>query len=135
MMEFAKDLEGKDAFAISLMKRSGEYMKSRAKWSYEYGKVDTVTLLSELVRAFRDGELSPRFIYSLRDEIIGLDKLPESAKLAEITRLLKRHASERIEPKSFEDIKRSFTTLISHLGLEEAHSLLAMSRFIAQEVS
>ncbi|MBC7319732.1 hypothetical protein H5T89_03715, partial [bacterium] len=42
----AKSLSGKDAFAIRLMKRSGEERVTIAKW--RYGDKDTIELLNDL---------------------------------------------------------------------------------------
>ena len=70
----AKKLEDKDAFAISLMKHSGEVSEGVAKWKYEDNNYPggTVAILEKLADWIRTDWISNKFIYSFQDEFLRL---------------------------------------------------------------
>ena len=74
MEKKAKEMNNKDAFAISLMKHSGEVREGMAKWKYEddSGPEGTVAILERLADFIRKESVSNKFIYSLRDEFMRL---------------------------------------------------------------
>jgi CRISPR-associated protein Cmr2 len=86
--EDAAKQAGKNALQISACRRSGEHSSAWCAWEY----VDT---LCELVEAFLPGPAkepgaSDRWAYNLRRESATLEVLPDSAKCAEIMRLVNR---------------------------------------------
>jgi CRISPR-associated protein Cmr2 len=74
MEKKAKKVDGKDAFAIALMKHSGEMRECAAKWDYkEINKPGgTIELIETLAKLIRCEDLSNKFIYSLRDDFFKL---------------------------------------------------------------
>lgn len=87
----AKSKEGRNAFNITFLKRSGEIMSAGAKWHYSCKTVDTVSVLLEFQQRFTNDEISGKFPYVLREETETLSMI-ENQELyaAEIKRLLHR---------------------------------------------
>jgi len=82
-MEKKAKENGKDAFAICLMKRSGEEREIVAKWSYDENnkKINTIELINELVNAFdennkdkdnKEGYIAKGFIQKLESEFVRM---------------------------------------------------------------
>ena len=66
--EEAKEIDAqKDAFAIAVLKHSGEIRKAVMKWTYN--DKSTTALIEEIVKALKDEEFSNTFIKSLRAEL------------------------------------------------------------------
>ncbi len=63
--EAAKKIDGKNAFAIAVLKRSGEIRKTAFKWEYD-GK-STIQIMEELVQSLKQ-EFSSTFIKNLSAE-------------------------------------------------------------------
>jgi len=114
MEEYAKDIDDqKDAFSISVLKRSGEIVKSRYKW-----KIDDYYILNrldEIIKRIIDSEFSVAFINKLHNEfyLIGegndiegyLNKMikTELGKLISRTCLIKKDDNE--DKKEYENRK------------------------------
>jgi len=127
----AKDMQGRNAFAIHLLKRSGEPVRVGAKWSY--GQLDILETLERIARWMQDGKLSSRLVYQMKEEASGLstetsrqegwrslNELSE-ARLFELERLVSRHikAKDREERKILkEKIGRELKRLLR--GIEES---------------
>jgi len=93
----AKNKEGRNAFSLTFLKRSGEIMSAGAKWTYmdQNKTIDTTSVLLEFQKKFADNCISSKFPYILREiaETLSLlDDQPYVQKLyrAEIKRLLNR---------------------------------------------
>lgn len=108
----------KNAFAICLMKRSGEERKAKAKWIYDSQDKDTVELLKKITTYFNNTEdnnrrwnLSSGFIQKvassfskLKDENGNLLAESEGIFSAELKRLVSRSINNL--PKEKEERKR-----------------------------
>lgn len=66
MEKEAKKIDGKNAFAIAVLKRSGEIRKADFKW--EYDGESTVQIMEELVQSLKQNEFSDTFIKNLSAE-------------------------------------------------------------------
>ncbi len=62
----AKKIDGKNAFAIAVLKRSGEIRKAAFKW--EYDGESTIQIMEELVQSLKQDEFSDTFIKNLSAE-------------------------------------------------------------------
>ncbi|GBC78121.1 hypothetical protein HRbin08_01607 [bacterium HR08] len=95
----AKDVLGRNAFSIALMKRSGGHESFGARWYYVRDGslyVDTLQCLIEWRDAFAKDDVSPKFAYVFREEARALSALPHEAVGREAHRLLGRHLSARL---------------------------------------
>jgi CRISPR-associated protein Cmr2 len=74
MINKAKEMEGKDGFAIALMKSSGEMRVAVSKWRFD--NLDVINLLSETAKYFKKEEngiwISNKVIYTLKEEFKNL---------------------------------------------------------------
>lgn len=77
MEQQAKEVSGKNAFAISLLKHSGEITETRFKWWYPEGdnaEEGTISVMKRLVNEFKKGKkeqnkgFSDKFVCNLREE-------------------------------------------------------------------
>lgn len=90
MEEIAKDEGGRDAFAIALLKHSGETRQAVFKWKYGWtGNEGTAGFLKELTRAIRDDRFSDRFTYHLKNEFGRLFDSHRRAGLNDLEELLR----------------------------------------------
>jgi CRISPR-associated protein Cmr2 len=136
----AKNDYGRDALSIHVLKRSGEEVRVGTHW--QYGGLDAVGLVNELVAAFQDSTLSMTFAHDLAGEARGLSttSLPLAARSAEVKRLARRHSPED------KDKKQKATVLAGELanwaeskqegdkgplGMEKVSQWVLLARFIA----
>lgn len=92
----AKSKEGRNAFNIIFLKRSGEIMSAGAKWNYSCKTIDTVRVLLEFQRKFANDEISGKFPYLLREQTETLWLLEDQQLYAaEIKRLLHRQQGSK----------------------------------------
>jgi CRISPR-associated protein Cmr2 len=155
----AKQVFDRNAFAVNLLKRSGERLLTGAKFTY--GKdVASIEVLQRVVSALRSkngANLSSRLMYQLVQEgTLGLlEGYAVAAQEAELRRLVARHVESRGEHKAArEAMVQQLTTDLTHLlrTMRQAHqdlenvddtrlrtpfqlftSLLLLGRFIAME--
>jgi len=97
MEKYAKDMDGKDAFALAVLKSSGETLECRYKWLIPDSNQMTLSSLKGIIYALQDPNgFSNTFIKSLDREfrplIIKKMNLYDKKKIfdAELIRLLKR---------------------------------------------
>jgi CRISPR-associated protein Cmr2 len=98
MTNKAKETEGKDGFAIALMKFSGEMKIATSKWRFD--DLDVVNLLYEVANYFKKEEskiwISNKVVYTLREEfknlMIGNGRLTADPQLfkVELRRVIQR---------------------------------------------
>ena len=142
----AKRLDGKNAFAIALMKHSGELREGLAKWCYEEisEPEGTVTILKKLADWIREDWISNKFIYVLRDEFLrftdttGVLNVNSKILKIEIPRLLKRATKKKDEnfQKEVASFAKDLYMLFQNLDgrLESFLALIETSNFLAGEV-
>lgn len=152
--EIEKEAKGidaqKDAFAIAVLKHSGEISKAVMKWTYN-GE-STIKLVEKIVKALKDEEFSNTFIKNLRSEFGGL--LDEKGRYSdhslievEIRRLTDRSCmimrkdsedktvfAQRKE-ETVKDMVSKVTNLYKNSKSEENFfSLLEIADFLSREV-
>lgn len=152
MEKKAKKVDGKNSFAIALMKHSGGMRECAAKWDYEEidkpgGTIELIEILTKLIRC---DDLSNKFIYSLRDEFLRLfDKngtinINSGIIKEEIKRLIlraKKKKADKRENDKFkkelgaiaEDFYELFMKMDGHL--KSFLTLLETANFLAREVN
>ncbi|HHT9159336.1 MAG: type III-B CRISPR-associated protein Cas10/Cmr2 [Ignavibacteria bacterium GWB2_35_6b] len=132
----AKDAIGRNAFCISLNKRSGGAETFGAKWYYENDEyLEGVLVLKELVEAFADDKgLSPKFAYDFKTALFGLNSpdLPDVAIKTEVVRLAKRHAPKEFKEKAGEIVSHLMSLKENGISLESVSNLLNIAAFLAR---
>lgn len=106
--KFAKNVVGRDAFGIQILKRSGEELQVGAKWRYE--TVDTTEVLVKFMQAISSSILSPKFIVDFQEES---KFLPHEAILSELCRLYGRHTNKN--EKNKEQVEKLWTDIESFI--------------------
>lgn len=138
----AKDVIGRNAFSIALMKRSGGHESFGAKWYVEKDgsvHVDTLQCLIQWRDAFSRGDVSPKFAYVFREEAWALSDLPQEAVAKEAHRLLDRHLSERLskdekEMLSLQLLDEGLLRLFeSGVSLDDLGKFLDLAVFLGRE--
>jgi CRISPR-associated protein Cmr2 len=136
MEKWAKQMSDKNAFAISVLKRSGEREEARAHWFYDNGEFDLIEFLITLRNVFSDDHIRPRFIYDLKQEIRGLSGtlLPFRAKEKEISRVMERHKNDQFDYRDFNRIEEDILKLHTFIGsFDEFLAILSVANFVARE--
>jgi CRISPR-associated protein Cmr2 len=125
----AKDVLGRNAFSIALMKRSGGHESFGAKWYYEQG-VDPLECLIEWRNAFCRDDVSPKFAHVFREESWVLSDLPQETVRKETHCLFGRHLSGRLS----KDVKDELSLRLLNEGLlrlfESGVSLDDLAKFL-----
>jgi CRISPR-associated protein Cmr2 len=117
----AKSQEGRNAFSLTFMKRSGEIMSAGAKWFYADKTLDTVGLLLEFQNKFAEDYISSKFPYILRTEAEVLATLTNNELYtAEIRRLLNRQQGKKqLCPKLAHELSEQFSNLVTFANLHQ----------------
>lgn len=117
----AKSKEGRNAFSLTFLKRSGETLNAGAKWTYAEKSTDTVQVLLEFQEKFAKGSLSSEFPYILREQAETLSLL-EITELytAEIRRLLMRQQGrEELPQNDCEQLAKDLAELVMNANEEQ----------------
>lgn len=140
MKEHAKKKLDRNAFAIYLMKRSGEPLEIGARWKLKSDKEEFSTLerLEAIVAAMQD-KLSAKLAYDLKEEAPGMALLSQEAQIGELKRLTQRHLSSGMSKKEKEVfINDEVIPLFKGLQAQKAEDawkrlidLLLLARFLA----
>jgi len=102
MEKNAKSTDGKDAFSIAVLKRSGEIVKTRKKW--EYDDKNTIDMMDELIDSLLSDDFSNKFIINLIKEFSRLiDQEGEYGNHDIIESEMKRMISKACEMEQKED--------------------------------
>lgn len=127
----AKNLYGRDALAITVLKRSGEPVQVGAKW--EVGSEKTVNLILDFVEHFEKKEngLAAKFPYEAAQEAGALMEIDAKAHEALLRRLLKRHGPKISDPETWAKRLADLSQGLPGGPVELANWLL-LARFIAQ---
>jgi CRISPR-associated protein Cmr2 len=123
----AKKMQGKDAIAVAVLRRSGERAEMRSRWEgveHRFG---------QLCQWFSDGALSSRFAYDVADSARRLEGLTGPFQ-AELKRLFRRHRDEKKpsppDPeKAAADLMDWASTLSN--GFVELANWILLARFVA----
>ncbi len=103
VLKEAKDRYGRDAWAIYVLKRSGEPIRTGGKW--EYSGLEVLKELQVVVELFgKKKGLSPRFLYEMGRISRGMGVLGVEAMEAELERLLRRR--ESLSPEDHERLQK-----------------------------
>src|SRR5690625_3714679 len=92
---YAKNELGRDAFAVNIVKRSGEVILSGASWRLK-GNGESLMLiangaLKKLADAFSNGSISRKFIVDVDEIIDVLVALDKEIVISEIRRIYNQH--------------------------------------------
>lgn len=131
----AKDEIGRNAFCISLNKRSGGTEVFGAKWYYEDDEYfEVVPVLEELIEAFSDDKgISSKFVYDFMAELFGLQALPEVAIGLEVRRIAMRHNhKDFLSDKVGIIVKNLLRLKKNDIPLEEISKLLIIATFLSR---
>ncbi len=124
---------GRNAFAVTFIKRSGEVMTADAKWTYNEKSTDTVSILLDWQAKFTGGEVSSTFPYTLKVEAETLAPLDnEELFTAEMKRLLNRQQGKpKLTKEEIEKMAKQLAHLAKEANLNKVADLLLLTRFIA----
>lgn len=111
--KYSKNKLGRDAFAVNIVKRSGESFITGAKWRLKKQHAAGFDLIASQVlqrfaKAIHSGYLTSKFINDVEQSLDVLVSLPEKAVLAEFKRLYYQHNEGfgQIAPKDDETPKQ-----------------------------
>lgn len=133
--EIAKEKYGRGALGVEFLRRSGEPRSMGHKWQRVHNS--TVATVTALTTDFRNG-LSRSFPYDLAQIAysMGGELVPEAARLAELTRIIKRRLPEAKRDQAGLIAERVFNLISPEGTLEKrwqnVQSWLELARFIAQ---
>lgn len=126
--DIAKDKLGRDALAVSVLKRSGERDTAGGTWWAD--ELDLLTTLQQFMEHLRADQISTGFLHNVSAERASLAlveaEAPEAVQL-EVRRLFARQSAG--EEQSFAP---SLHRLLDSYGLAHAVDLLATAQFIAR---
>ncbi len=148
-LDRAKDINGKNAFCIILMKRAGEERISVLKWHYktEDGTFDTVQRLKEIYNFMNEknkkdlGYFSDIFIYNLQNEFSRLktkeDTIHPDWFTYELYRLLIRAYNGPLRSKEKSEFAKKFRAVLKeifeHCKFTDFVNLLLIINFLISE--
>ena len=92
----AKETYGRNALAVEVLKRSGEALSVGTQFYSQDKSTDAVAILQEFCEELQAKKISAKFPHVLSVEVRTLEALPREAQKAELRRLLKRHAGEKL---------------------------------------
>lgn len=148
----AKETDGKDAFALAVLKHTGEIQQVVYKWDYD--GLRPLALLQNLVQLLATGDFSDTFIRNLshefrvlvwppgvpREEPLlrnGFTASEEQMLEAEVGRLLRRACQhdQRKHQDTIADLQQKLINLYIQSTLEDFLSFLEIAAFLAREVN
>ena len=141
MEKEAKENENKNAFAIAVLKHSGEINKTVWKWNVDNeNKSSTIKLFEELIRELNDEKegFSNTFIKNLCIEFQKLGKIEDVMVQTELKRLLNRSSRiEKDKEKKKQKIqkwqKKLFNLYINSQTKDNFLSFLNIADFLVRE--
>ena len=92
----AKETYGRNALAVEVLKRSGEAISVGTQFYSQDKSTDAVAILQKFCEELQAEKISAKFPYVLSAEVRTLEALPREAQKAELRRLLKRQAGEKL---------------------------------------
>jgi len=143
MEKWAKDMPEKDAFAIAVLKHSGEIHKTRWKWQVEEEKEGALGIAKEVLNCLREEIVSPHFVRVLRSEfkpLLGRDKeLKSEIKIPslfkeEIKRTLGRSFKKQEKKDVINSLSEKLAKLKPYKGTDNFLNLLEIIVFLYREI-
>jgi len=140
MEKEAKEEGDRDAFAIAVLKHSGEIQKTIWKWKYGEDNPLTVEHLTNLINKLNDEKegFSNTFIKNLNIEFERLDEVRDDILKTELKRLLNRSSMIKDKNKKKEKVKEwqdiLFNLFINKQTKDNFLSFLNIADFLAREV-
>ena len=142
MEKEAKNVGKKDAFAIAVLRRSGEIHKTVWKWDLdENRKSKKIELLKDLIEKLQNEKegFSYAFIKNLYNEFMKLDEIEDKWLKAELKRLLDRACQIKGDKtKKDEEVKKwqekLFSIYIDATKKENFFSFLSIADFLARKI-
>jgi len=138
----AKEVYGRNALCVHLLKRSGEEVRVGGRWFYPNVSQGTITLMMDLYMRFREGKLAMRLARAVSEEARALAHLPKEAQRAELKRLLKRHSEDKMNDEERNNLAECLTALsfalnkhadkVGKSGFEQMADWLLLVRFLAR---
>lgn len=138
----AKNVYGRNAVCIHLLKRSGDEIKVGSRWTTAGGE-DLLPLVLESTVLLRERILSMKFVQAVSSESRILTALPLDARKSELCRLARRQKGEQFSEEMHKaQVEALMTKLAAWAdevprsknnlgGLEEVAQWLQVARFIA----
>lgn len=118
----AKKLLGRNAFAIRLLKRSGEYIETGCRFVSEEDAEtpDILDKMDKILIHLREGTLSGRLAYQMAENLWAKSSenerdhglILEEARRQELARIARRHASKGFEDKVETDILSLYDAIV-----------------------
>jgi len=108
MEKAAKEINGKDALGIALLKHSGNISQTVVKWKYP--TLDVIEASEGLMELLQEKDVSKKFMYTFREAFAKLvDKegklnLDGALVEAELIRLIERAGNKKIEPNKIKPL-------------------------------
>ncbi|MBI2863666.1 MAG: type III-B CRISPR-associated protein Cas10/Cmr2 [Chloroflexi bacterium] len=96
----AKEVYGRDAICVRILKRSGERSEVGGKWHVGERGVDTVETVREVVGDLEGERLAAGFIYEVDAEVAALGRVDGPMRLSLLRRVLKRHSPKGAAPRT-----------------------------------
>jgi len=143
MEKWAKDMPEKDAFAIAVLKHSGEIHKTRWKWQVEEEKEGALGIAKEVLNCLREEIVSPHFVRVLKSEfkpLLGRDKeLKSEIKIPslfkeEIKRTLGRSLKKQEKKDVINSLSEKLAKLKPYKGTDNFLNLLEIIVFLYREI-
>lgn len=132
----AKEELGRNALAVEVIRRSGEWDRIGTKWSYPGSENDTISILYAVYRAINGNLLSGKFALDVETESTSLVSVP-AAHEEELGRLLTRHWQGQPRTEYLPVIAamaQELATICQHsrIGMEPFAKWLLLMRFLSQ---
>lgn len=105
----AKGLYGRNALAVTVLRRSGEQTRVGCHWFYEVIKdgkkkiIEPLPLFLDFYEQFKQDGLSPKCVYILLEEASALVGLSREAQQSEIKRIFLRQRNEKAKGRFAND--------------------------------
>jgi CRISPR-associated protein Cmr2 len=145
--DIAKEAYKRNALAVKLLRRSGEYREMGSKWTVD--KTAIIPSILTLVEAFRHNILGRSLPYDVAQIAYQMDtsNVPIDAQRAEIRRIIKRRLSEaknlpslKYLSSTLQEQEQEIYKIITDLAgitptIETVQRWLELARFIAQKES
>lgn len=148
----AKVVDGKGAFALHFLRRSGEKREAVMKWVEGDGRLSVSHLIKKLTDAMREKHISrqlvsemPDFVYSLAPftevdarsgEPVVVVSIPKEARELEFKRLFNRHIPKREDHKEYQSLRKQLAAIAESKpdgqGWHDVATLMNLARLVSQ---